>query len=36
VDLTSHAQDFPQIRGPGADLRGVRRIYAWLDEKARN
>ncbi len=32
VDLTSHAKDFPQIQGPGADLRGVRRIYAWLDE----
>ncbi|HEY6341734.1 MAG TPA: MBL fold metallo-hydrolase [Bryobacteraceae bacterium] len=36
VDLTSHAKDFPQIQGPGADLRGVRHIYAWLDEKARN
>ena len=34
VDLTSHAKDFPQITGPGADLRGVRRIYAWMDERA--
>ena len=34
VDLTSHRKDFPQITGPGADLRGVRRIYAWMDEKA--
>jgi len=34
VDLTSHGKDFPQIQGPGADLRGVRRIYAWLDEGA--
>ncbi len=34
VDLTSHQKDFPQITGPGADLRGVRRIYAWMDEKA--
>jgi glyoxylase-like metal-dependent hydrolase (beta-lactamase superfamily II) len=34
VDLTSHAKDFPQIQGPGADPRGVRRLYAWLDEKA--
>jgi cyclase len=33
VDLTSHTQDFPEIRSAGADLRGVRRIYQWLDEK---
>jgi cyclase len=33
VDLTSHQKDFPQIQGPGADLRGVRRIYAWMDER---
>jgi len=36
VDLTSHQKDFPQIAGPGADLRGVRRIYAWMDERAPN
>ncbi|HSP69556.1 MAG TPA: MBL fold metallo-hydrolase [Bryobacteraceae bacterium] len=35
VDLTSHAKEFPQITGPGADLRGVRRIYAWMDERAK-
>jgi cyclase len=35
VDLTNHAKDFPQITGPGADVRGVRRIYAWMDERAR-
>ena len=35
VDLTSHQKKFPQITGPGADLRGVRRIYAWMDERAR-
>lgn len=35
VDLTSHAKDFPSIQGPGADLRGVRRLYAWLDESGR-
>jgi glyoxylase-like metal-dependent hydrolase (beta-lactamase superfamily II) len=35
VDLTSHQKDFPQIQGPGADLRGVRRIYAWMDERAK-
>jgi cyclase len=33
VDLTAHAKDFPQITGPGADLRGVRRLYVWLDER---
>ncbi len=33
VNLTAHAKDFPQITGPGADIRGVRRMYAWLDEK---
>jgi glyoxylase-like metal-dependent hydrolase (beta-lactamase superfamily II) len=32
VDLTSHAKDFPQITGPGAEVRGVRRVYAWMDE----
>ncbi len=36
VDLTSHRADFPQIQGPGADLRGVRRLYQWMDERARN
>ena len=35
VDLTSHSKDFPQITGPGADLRGVRRIYAWMDERGK-
>jgi glyoxylase-like metal-dependent hydrolase (beta-lactamase superfamily II) len=35
VDLTSHKADFPQITGPGADLRGVRRMYAWMDERAK-
>jgi cyclase len=32
VDLTSHASAFPQITGPGADVRGVRRVYEWMDE----
>jgi cyclase len=35
VDLTSHKADFPQITGPGADLRGVRRMYAWMDERGK-
>jgi glyoxylase-like metal-dependent hydrolase (beta-lactamase superfamily II) len=33
IDLTSHAKDFPQITGPGMDLRGARRLYAWLTER---
>jgi len=32
VDLTSHKKDFPDIQSAGADLRGVRRIYQWMDE----
>lgn len=32
VNLTAYAKWFPQIQGPGADLRGVRRLYQWLDE----
>jgi cyclase len=35
IDMTSHAKDFPQIKGPGADPRGMRRLYAWLDERGR-
>jgi cyclase len=34
VDLTSHKADFPQIQSPGADLRGVRRMYEWMNERA--
>jgi cyclase len=33
IDMTSHAKDFPQITGPGIDVRGARRLYAWLDER---
>jgi hypothetical protein len=33
VDLTAHKTDFPDIQTAGADLRGVRRIYQWLDDK---
>ena len=32
VDLTSHRKDFPEIQGAGADLRGVRRMYQWMEE----
>ena len=34
VDLTSHGGDFPQIKGPGAEVRGVRRMYEWMDERS--
>jgi glyoxylase-like metal-dependent hydrolase (beta-lactamase superfamily II) len=33
VDLTSHRGDFPEIRQPGAEVRGVRRLYEWLAEQ---
>jgi cyclase len=33
VDLTSHQKDFPEITGTGAELRGIRRIYEWMDER---
>jgi cyclase len=35
VDLTAHKADFPQIQGVGAEVRGVRRMYEWMDEKSR-
>jgi cyclase len=34
VDMMSHKKDFPDIQ-TGADLRGVRRIYQWMDETQR-
>ena len=35
VDLTAYKDRFPQIQGPGADLRGVRRMYEWMNEKSK-
>ncbi len=35
MDLTSHQKDFPSIQRPGADIRGVRRLYEWIDEHAK-
>src|ERR1051326_2435443 len=35
VDLTAHAKAFPDIQGPGAEVRGIRRVYAWMDEQKR-
>lgn len=31
--MTNHSKDILGIKGPGADLRGVRHFYAWMDEK---
>ena len=36
VDLTSHRTAFPSIQRPGADLRGMRRLYEWLDERGKH
>jgi protein arginine kinase activator len=35
VDLSKYKDTFPQIPPKGADIRGVRRLYEWLDENAR-
>lgn len=35
VDLTAHKKDFPDITALGAEPRGVRRIYQWMDENQR-
>ena len=32
VDLTSHARDFPQIKGPGVDVAAVRRLKTQIEE----
>ena len=34
VDLTAYKRSFPQIQGRGAELRGVKRLYAWMDEQS--
>jgi glyoxylase-like metal-dependent hydrolase (beta-lactamase superfamily II) len=33
VDLTKYRDQFPQIQAKGADIRGVRRLYEWLDAR---
>jgi cyclase len=35
VDLTAYRSSFPQIQGPGAELRSIRRLYTWMDEQAK-
>ncbi|HDZ08027.1 MBL fold metallo-hydrolase [Pseudohongiella sp.] len=32
IDMTAHSGNYPQIRGAGADVRAIRRIYQLLDE----
>lgn len=32
IDMTAHSSNYPQIGGPGADVRAIRRIYQLLDE----
>lgn len=33
VDMTGHSANFPQINGPGADVRAIRRIYELMDSE---
>jgi cyclase len=35
VDLTAYRSSFPQIQGRGAELRGVQRLYTWMDEQGK-
>ena len=33
IDMTAHAANFPQIRGPGVDPRAINRIYQLLESR---
>jgi glyoxylase-like metal-dependent hydrolase (beta-lactamase superfamily II) len=33
VDLTKYKSAFPQIQGPGVELRGMQRMYQWMNER---
>ena len=33
IDMTNHARNYFQIRGPGVDRRSIRRIYELLDSR---
>ena len=35
VDLTAHKSAFFLIQGPGAEIRGVQRMYEWMDERGK-
>jgi hypothetical protein len=32
VDLTAHAKDYPQIKGPGVDIAAVRRLQSQIED----
>ena len=36
IDLTEHAKNYPQITGPGADIRAINRIYQLLELRENN
>jgi glyoxylase-like metal-dependent hydrolase (beta-lactamase superfamily II) len=36
IDMSNHADNFAQIRGPGVDARAIRRIYDLLDQRQAN
>ena len=33
IDMTKYRGSFPQIQGPGVELRGVQRMYQWMNER---
>ncbi len=33
IDLTAYAKSFPEIKGTGASILDVERLYSWLDER---
>ena len=33
IDLTAHKKNYPEITGPGVDLRAVKRIYQLLESR---
>ena len=33
MDMTKYRGSFPQIQGPGVELRGVQRMYQWMNER---
>ncbi len=35
ADLTRYSAEFPDIRGPGIEVRGMRRLYEYLAERER-
>ncbi|MEQ1948266.1 MAG: MBL fold metallo-hydrolase [Bryobacteraceae bacterium] len=33
IDMTNHVKVFTEIKGPGAEVRGMRHLYDWLAER---